>query len=241
MKIRTLIMALAAFSFMLTACGNKQANQEQNTENPTETVAEEEPTFTADDVNQIGAIISVWEEMPITVAAVDGMSDIKCVAKAFCSEFSNYEPNKVICDYINNPESETENFMVESKEENGYIACKGMFQYNEDTYCRIWERENGHKLVGFWLIENSENGDETTLLAFYDIDPETNIMTPEPELTKKIEEAMAQYDSYAFNMPEEGEDAGVMGYKATEEDGFETAYYILHWNGGEFIMEKEAE
>ena len=29
MKIRTLVMAMAAFSFMLTACGNNQAKQEQ--------------------------------------------------------------------------------------------------------------------------------------------------------------------------------------------------------------------
>ena len=97
MKIRTLLMALAAFSFMLTACENK-ANKEQNTADQTETIAEEEPTFTADDVNQIGVIHSVWDVMPIPVAAVEGMSDIKRVANAFCNEFSNYEPNKVICD-----------------------------------------------------------------------------------------------------------------------------------------------
>ena len=245
MKIGTLVMALAAFSFMLTACGNQQANKKQNTENQTETVVEEQtketPTFTADDVNQIGAIISVWEEMPIPVAAVEGMSDIKRVANAFCSAFSNYEPNKVICDYINNPDTESEYFMVENMEENGSIVCKAMSQFSKDMSCHIWDRKNGHKLVVFWLLETHEGDEETNLLAFYDFDPATNTMTPEPKLVNKIVESMNQYDSYGFDLPEDGQDAGLVGYKILEEDDYETTYYILRWNGNDFNLEKSEE
>ena len=242
MKIRTLVMALAAFSFMLTACENK-ANKEQNTENQTEMVAEEQtedaPSFTADDVNQIGVIHGVWDVMPISVATVDGLSDIKRVANAFCYEYSNYEPNKVLCDYLKDPDYNNEYFEVESLEENGYIACKGMTEYSNDVCCHIWDRKNGHKLVAFWLEEAHENGDDASLLAFYDFDPATNTMTPEPELAKKIVESMAQYDAYSVRLPRVGLDAGLIGHKINiEEDNCDNTYYMLRWNGNDFNQEQ---
>ena len=82
MKIRTLVMALAAFSFMLTACENKQANQEQKTENQTETVVEEQTdAFEMDD--PIGIVRSVWELAPIPVVPAEGMADIERFALSF--------------------------------------------------------------------------------------------------------------------------------------------------------------
>ena len=236
MKIRTLVMALAAFSFMLTACGNQQANNNQDTEDQIETAVEEQ----ADEfVNQIPVISGVWELAPIPVAAVEGMSDIKRVANAFCYEYSIYEPNKVLCDYLKDPDYNNEYFMLESMEENGYIACKGMTEYSNDVCCHIWDRDNGHKLVAFWLEEANENGDDTCLLAFYDFDPATNTMTPEPELAKKIVEPMAQYDAFSVRLPQEGVDAGLIGHNIDiEEDNYDNTYYMLRWNGNDFNQEQ---
>ena len=82
MKIRTLVMALAAFSFMLTACENKQANQEQKAENQTETVVEEQPEEAYMD-DPIGIVRSVWELAPIPVIPAEGMADIERFALTF--------------------------------------------------------------------------------------------------------------------------------------------------------------
>ena len=241
MKIRTLLMALAAFSFMLTACENK-ANKEQNTENQTETVAEEDdetlPTFTADDVNHIGAIHSAWEEVPFQVPVVEGMSDLKRVANTFCFEYGNYDPNTVLHNALEDPNYNDEDYAIESQEENGYLACKGRFQYSKDVCCRMWDRENGHKLVAFWLEEAHEDGEENCLLAFYDFDPATNTMTPEPALSNKVDEAMAQYDGYTVRL----QDQEIIGHKINvEEDNCENTVYLIRWNGNDFSLEKTEE
>lgn len=249
MKIRTLVMALAAFSFMLTACENKPAQQEQKTDNPTEAVAEgqtetvaEEETeaphpFTVDDVNQIGVIISVWDVMPIPVLALEGKTDIERFAASFCNEYSNYYPNQVLYNYLKDPNYKEENYELEK---DGYIACKGMFQFSSDVCCHVWDRQNGHKLVAFWLEEAHENGETTYLLALYDFDPATNTLNPEPELTKKVVEPMSQYDAYTVRLDREDKEVCLIGYNINiEEDNAESTCYMLRWNGNDFSIEKE--
>ena len=252
MKIRTLVMALAAFSFMLTACENK-ANKEQNAENQTEMVAEEQteeaPSFTADDVNQIGVIYGVWDVMPIPVLALDGKTDIERFAASFCNEYSNYEPNLVLYDYLNDEKEFKKDleyfgygYNVDNQKDNGYILCRAETQFSKDTDCYCWKRDNGHSLVAFWLEEGKEGDDNTSLLAFYDIDPATNTMTPEPALSEKVAEAMAQYDAYSVRLPQEGKDVGLIGHKINiEEDNCDNTYYMLRWNGNDFTQEQVTE
>jgi hypothetical protein len=244
MKIRTLVMALAAFSFMLTACENK-ANKQETPETPAETVVEEqteEPTFTADDVNQIGVIRSVWEVNPIPGAAVNGKTDIERFASVFCNEYSNYEPNLVLLNYLKDPKGfNDENYRVDNQKSNGYIKCMGMFQVSHDVTCCYWNRNNGHKLVAFWM-EKGHESDPTlgdNLLVFYDYDPATDKMDPEPKLSEAIATAMAQYDDYTVVLPDKGKDIELVGHMIDyENDSAENTYYIYRWNGNDFKLEK---
>lgn len=244
MKIKTLVMALAAFSFMLTACENK-ANKEQNTENQTETVAEELPEEAFVD-DPIGIVRSVWELAPIPVAPAEGMADIERFALSFCNEYSNYVPNKVLYDYLKDQAKFKEDlekigfgFNVDNQKEEGYILCRAETQFSQDTDCRCWKRDNGHILVAFWMEEASESGDDDELLVFYDYDPATNTMTPELELGKKVAEAMAQYDGgYTVRL----QDQEIIGHKINvEEDNCENIVYSLRWNGNDFSLEKTEE
>ena len=116
-------------------------------------------------MNQIGVIISAWEVMPIPVLALDGKTDMERFAASFCNEFSNYYPNHVLYNYLKDPNYKEENYDLESMNEKGYIACKGMFQFSNDVCCHVWDRQNGHKLVAFWLEEAHENNEATYLLA----------------------------------------------------------------------------
>ncbi len=243
MKIRTLVMALAAFSFMLTACGNQQANDEQKNNDQTETIDDETPPpFTADDVNQIGVIHSVWEVNPIPGAAVNGKTDIERFAFVFCNEYSNYEPNYVLLEYLNDPKGfNEENYSVDVQKSNGYIKCMGMFQVSHDVTGCYWNRSNGHKLVAFWMEKGHESdpslGDH--LLVFYDYDPATDKMNPEPALSEAVDNAMAQYDDYSVVLPDKGKDIELVGYMIDyENDSAENTYYIYRWNGNDFKLEK---
>ena len=244
MKIRTLLMALAAFSFMLTACENKQAKQEQNNENQTETVVEEQTDeFNVDD--QIGIISSVWEISPIPVVAADGMADIERFALTFCNEYSTYVPNKVLYDYLKDQAKFKEDlekigygFYVDNQKEEGYILCRAETQFSKDTDCYCWKRDNGHSLVAFWMEEGNESGDDMNLLAFYDYDPATNTMTPEPSMSNKVNEVMAQYDGYTVRLQEQE----IIGHKINiEEDSCENTVYLIRWNGNDFSLEKTEE
>ena len=244
MKIRTLVMALAAFSFMLTACENKPANQEQNTENQAETVVEEQ-TDELDMDDQIGIVRSVWEMAPIPVVAAEGMADIERFALTFCNEYSTYVPNKVLYDYLKDENKFNEDlekigfgFNVDNQKDEGYILCRAETQFSKDTDCYCWKRDNGHSLVAFWMEEGFESGDSDGLLVFYDYDPATNTMTPEPELGKKVDEAMAQYDGYTVRLQEQD----IIGHKINiEEDNYENTRYLIQWNGNDFILEMTEE
>jgi hypothetical protein len=245
MKIRTLVMALAAFSFMLTACENKQANQEQKAENQTETVVEEQPEEAYMD-DPIGIVRSVWELAPIPVIPAEGMADIERFALTFCNEYSTYEPNKVLYDYLKDQAKFKEDlerigygFNVDNQKEEGYILCRAETQFSNDTDCRCWKRDNGHTLVAFWMEEAHESGDGDELLVFYDYDPATNTMTPELGLVKKVAEAMAQYDGgYTVRLQEQE----IIGHKINvEEDNCENTVYSIRWNGNDFSLEKTEE
>lgn len=244
MKIRTLVMALAAFSFMLTACENKHANQEQKTDNQAEMVVEEQPEEAYLD-DPIGIVRSVWELAPIPVVPAEGMADIERFALSFCNEYSNYVPNKVLYDYLKDQAKFKEDlekigfgFNVDNQKEEGYILCRAETQFSQDTDCRCWKRDNGHTLVAFWSEEAHEDGVDNCLLAFYDFDPATNTMTPELGLGKKVAEAMAQYDGYTVRL----DDQEIIGHKINlEEDNCENTVYSLRWNGNDFSLEKTEE
>ena len=250
MKIRTLVMALAAFSFMLTGCGNNQAKQEQNDDNNKQEVVEQQTQEESQEeeeffVGEIGNILGVWEKKPLSGAAVNGKTDIERFAYVFCKEYSNFEPNQVFLDYLKDPKGfNNENYSVDDHKNNGYIKSMGRFEVACEMSGCYWNRDNGHKLVAFWM----EKGDEIdptfaeSLLVFYDYDPATDKMTPEPALTNSVNLAMVQFDNYSVVLPDKGKDIEIVGHKIDyENDSAENTYFLYRWNGNNFNLERSKE
>lgn len=250
MKTKTILVAMAALSFMLTACGDKKANQVLVAENTTETKVEE--TTDEEDLDdssalktgELAVIRSVWEISPIPKVASGEKVDIERFAFAFANEYTNYEPNKALVDYLRDPAKyDNIDFQIESDKKNGFIKCMGMFQVGWDTSGCYWKRKNGHSLVAFWMEQGHESNPDLAdnLLVFYDYDPSTDVMTPEVTLAKKLSEAMADYDEYSIILPQEGKDIELIGYDIDyDDDSAESTYYIGRWNGNDFNIEKEA-
>ena len=258
MKRLTFFMALAAILFVLAACGDKQAKQSETADTPTaaaaaEKNASEEAADATDDDNlpdsfkKIPAIMAKWASKPLKNVLPDGTFDIERFASAFCNEYSEYEPNQAICEYLADPkayEKKDTYFNIRNMKKNGYIACLAMLQCAWNTECCYWKRKNGHALVAFWLEQGHESETELEqgLLAFYDFNPDTNTMTPEPALSKMVTDAMAKYDSFSISLPSEGKDIELTGLMVNEEEDYcDTTPYLLRWNGNDFRLEEVKE
>ena len=248
MKTKSFIMAMAAFLFLLTACGEKKAEQTQNEENQTNAEVEGKVVADADaeededegfslSIGNIEAISKVWESKSIKGVAADGKVDIGRIALAFCKEYPKYEPNKAVVNYFENQKKDDEHFQIECDTKNGYIKSMGMFQVTWDMTGCFWKRKNGHSLVAFWMEHGHENNPDLgeDLLVFYDYDPSTDTMTPEPALSKKVEKKMAKFNEYSVALPSEGKDITLFGYTVNyEEDCAESTEFTLRWNGTDF-------
>ncbi|MBR5687204.1 MAG: hypothetical protein IKX36_04515 [Prevotella sp.] len=264
MKRKTFLVALAALPFLLAACGDKPANQSQSADNQEKAAVEEKSETSkakkadadknvADDdpdallIGQIDAIRSVWASKPLKGVAAGKTIDIERFAYAFCKEYPNFDANKAIYDYIVSPATYKEKnsyFRVESQKKYGYLSCRAELQVSWDTYCCYWKRNNGHCLVAFWMEQGHESEPHATdgLLVFYDYNPATDTMTPETSLAKKVEEAMSPFDEFSVNLPAQGKDIELTGYKIDiENDSAEGTDYLLRWNGYDFKMEKVKE
>lgn len=253
-----MMVALATLSFMLVACGNKQANQVQSDEDQANGAVEEqveevmvrEGEIEDDGVLpedcKIPAIRDTWASKKLTGVAVNGKTDIGLFTLAFGKAYSDYEPNKCLIEYLNDPtkyDIEKADYEIVDKKNNGYLSCYMKRDLDWSTVGCYWNRNNGHKLVGLWLAEDHLSFEKVEqLLVFYDYDPGTDTMTPEPDLCKKVLEKISQYDSYYLTLPAEGKDiAATCYYLETKHDHAEQAYYMLRWNGYDFRLEKVNE
>lgn len=243
MKIRTLVVAMAAFSFMLAACGNNQAKQEQqgqkeqNDDKNKQEVVEEQ--IQKEDLHSpaLDEIRSVWKKKPLSGVAVDGKTDIVRFASVFCNAFPNFSANQAFLDYLKDPDAEYDKFRnVDIQKQNGYIFCNCRAVVGCDLMTCYWNCDNGHKLVAFDMVEEEDEPEiYDQLLLFYDYDPDTDQMNPAPALVETIEKAMAKYDFYEVGLPDEGKDIHITG-----EDRVNGEYhnYIYRWNGNGFDLEK---
>ncbi len=251
MNRKTLFVALAAIPFMLGACGDK-ANQTQNAEKQQETTVTDKTKESKadkkkasksvekdDDQTEISGIRREWASHPIENVVRGKGINIERFALAFCSEFANHKPNEVLRDYIESNKKNSE-FEIQDHRKTGFMSCLFMAQYDWNTVCCFWNRNNGHKLVAFWLIEAHESDPiDEHLLTFYDYNPTTDIMTPDAALSKKVDEAMNKFDTYTVKLPDQGKDIELVGHKIDfENDSAENTYYLLRWNGYDFKMEK---
>ena len=253
MKIRTLVMALAAFSLMLTACGNNQAKQEQqqeqqeqqeqiddsNNQEVVEDLSQEEEDSHSPAMNEIR---SVWKTNPLSGVAVDGKTDIERFANVFCNEYPKFDANRDLAKYLKDPDGFGGDtyYNVDIQKQNGYIHWNGCAVVGCDLTTCYWNCDNGHKLVAFWMAEDEDEPYVyDRLLLFYDYDPATDKMNPAPALVEPIENLVGLGDQLSVSLPDEGKDINISIYHNLGDISFSN--YLYRWNGNGFDLEKTEE
>lgn len=255
MRKLSLAIILACSMLMLTSCGGKQ-NNAKPAENQEEAVINEKTDGTeaqtgetaepaeADDQSHgfVPSIRKAWASKPLTGVAAGKTASIEHFAAAFCKQYPDYKPNKMLGEYLKAPAkfNEAKNSTeIADERKNGYLSSYIMADLDWGVECCYWKRANGHKLVAFRLTENQmEWDDEERLLAFYDYDPATDTMTPEPALSEKVDETGRQHDFYFVNLPIEGKDIKMICHNTeSKHDYASEVHYLFRWNGNDFQPE----
>lgn len=247
MKRILVITLILLLPFLMAACGSKKNDIAKVTaEEAVEAGIDAEDTDEDQYSNEVIPIIKVWRNQPIRVEAADGKPGIKQFASAFCKTYPDFSPGQYLLEYLKDParyEQEKRSFCwVRDESSLGFISSQILVQVVWELDCCYWKRDNGHILFAAHLAQGSEAWDselEDDLITFYDYDPATGIMTPEPELSEKVEELGNNYDTYIVNFPVEGKDISMHVYNfEDEQDGeFEVTddiEYKLIWNGHTF-------
>lgn len=261
MKSKYLAIMLMAAGLMVAACNNSQKNngtpaENNNTENVANLVDEndlDEEDFTPP-VRTIESIREVWADQTIKVDAGTATPGIKEFTFAFCNMYPQCATNEALRQYLSSPDAANVNeyeVALKSNDEDfvfnyhincappkGYIRCMAETQTDRFTYGCFWNRNNGHKLFAAFIEECWETASwDQCLVMFYDYDPATGIMTPEPALTSMIEQRMKHYNSYSVSLPEDGKDITVLGFLYDEDDesgDFDLVELKMKWDGMTF-------
>lgn len=196
------------------------------------------PSSNPFDTNSIPSIREAWTGKSIKVSRGENAPGIKEFTRAFCITYPQFDPNTAVKNYLDNPKGSTHPDVVnlELDTKNGYInymACPTeCCNYLSTCY---WKRSNDHRLFAAFMQAEFENRQPHVLVVFYDYDPATDTMTPEPSITNMIEQRMAKYGSYAVQLPQEGKDITLIGYIIDEENDSATSEeQQLKWNGMNF-------
>jgi len=230
----------AAAGLMMSACNNtpkddgKQPVEDVNTKK-----VEVEKKAPAEDQSGIVSIRKAWVNNPIDAEPGDITPGIETFAYAFCDKYSQCETNKALANYFVDPnEVNKEMYEIVSDPKNGYVHSMMKVQTTPVTDACFWNRNNEHQLFAAYMENTTETGETTNLVVFYDYDPMTQIMTPEPALTNMIEERMTKYSSYQVVLPQNGKDIQVVGFIEDEaNDSADRLELKLKWNGMTFDWE----
>jgi len=227
----------AAAGLMMSACNNTPKSNEKPVDNgKTEQVEKKE---NVQNPTGIVSIRKAWTNNPIDAEPGDITPGIETFALAFCEKYSECETNKALADYLVDPEEvNKEMYEIVSDPKNGYVHSMMKVQTTPFTDACYWNRENEHQLFAAYMENTFETGESENLVVFYDYDPMTQIMTPEPALTNMIEERMKKYSSYQVVLPQEGKDITVVGYiDDVENNSSDMLELKLKWNGMTFDWE----
>ena len=251
MRNKLFFLALLQVSLLMVSCGEKKQ------EAPAPDAATEEVTPNKDDASQTDAemteeseaaidskidnIRKVWKSQSFEVEPGDITPGIHEFALAFCKQYPDYEPNECLSSYLISPseyKEEKTGYHINDNKAKGFISASSMAQYTTASNFCYWKRKDDHRLFAAWLLEEFENGGDHALIAFYDYDVANDLMKPEPKLTQMVEDAMKGFDSYAVNLPIDGKNIELIGYKFTEEDSAEPTSYQMIWDGQTFQLKK---
>ena len=249
MKRKFFAMAMVGVGMLMSACGTNQKNDTAAAENNSTTSETMEVQAEAEEddyeapVRGIDAIRKEWAGKTLKVEASKGALGIKDFTLAFCKAFPQCGTNKALGEFLASPNANQNEFTIEKGDgyqiecnpRNGYIRNMAMTQTDRFTYACYWNRKNGHKLFAAFMEECWESVDwDQCLVVFYDYDPSTGNMKPEPALTKMIEERVKDYMCYYLRLPEEGKDIEVIGVESMEEEASADEMFTLIWNGQTF-------
>ena len=246
LKLTTVVVATALCAM---SCGKKAENDSKAAEKA-ETVEKAENAAAVDEgaateatggeVSEIINIKNLWQEKTIAVEPAAAATGIRQFALAFCGQFPEYEPNRFLREYLQDPKGydrEATGYFVEVNDRNGFAFCRFMAEYSTDVDCCYWKCDNGHCLVAFWLVEEHENDVATGKAAlFYDYDPATGKMSPRPEWTVMIENAVKAADDYNITLPEEGKDIIITKFTDSGDDSYDSTSQTMKWNGQGFTL-----
>lgn len=249
MKNTILAIVFLAAGLMMAACGDNQKNNGKAVDNNTaESVAtaalsEEvapEPEEEIDELDAIKVIRNEWMDKPINVEGDKMTAGIEQFTLAFCKMYPDFVVNKMLRDYLIAPQDyKNELYGIDNQSDNGFVRCMMMVETPHETDACYWNRKNGHKLFAAYMQAGYENGDSEDLVVFYDYDPATGVMTPEPELTDKLEKHGKDYDYYEVRLPQEGKD--IILYVCTENkemENFDCDEQQVKWDGMTFNFKK---
>ena len=245
MKKTILAIMFLAVGLMMAACGDNPKNNGKTVDNattelvataaPSEEVAPE-PEEEIDELDAISAIRNEWRDKLINVEGDKAAASIEQLTLAFCKMYPDFVVNKMLGDYLIAPqEYENELYSIDNQSNNGFIRCMMRVETPHETDACYWNRKNGHKLFAAYMQAGYENGDGEDLVVFYDYDPATGVMTPEPELTDKLEKQGKGYDYYEVRLPQEGKD--IILYVCTENkelENYDCDEQQVKWDGMTF-------
>ncbi|MBR1667247.1 MAG: hypothetical protein IJ693_03090 [Bacteroidaceae bacterium] len=268
MNSKILSIALLAAGMMMSACGGSQKNDDTVAGNDSTTNFATDTQAEADVADEeeyeiarrgIDTIREVWKSKPIKVNLSNTIPDVLQYAKAFCKTYPQCETNRALKEFLASPENAqkeegrielpsndgeyTLNYHIDNKPRNGYISCEMAVETFRQTDVCYWNRKDGHKLIAVFIDECWESASwDQCLAVFYDYDPATDTMTPEPALTDMIEQRMKSYKCYDVKLPKEGKDIEVKGFNGGVNDEDEEPLIIdelkLKWNGQTFDWSK---
>ena len=213
---------------------------------------------------EINEIKNEWRTRVIKVFTDNKSPEIHQYVQSFIASYP-YTPNDLlnnyIIDYKNNNLLTPESFLKKGSSEgeyqtdhpsqaysykiidhpkSGYMSISANVQYDHRfEYC-YWKRNNGHRLFAAYMNGEYENPSmNERLLAFYDYNPATQKMTPEPELTDMVEEKVKGFSSWVMRLPDKGKDIEVYVYQENDDDSEDEIEleFDMEWNGQSFTIE----
>lgn len=233
----------------MTVAPNDEEAEEQNVEEPQDTITGKTVNYATINLKEyeggaIAAIRKNWRYR--TVELLPGnytTPGIEQFAFALCmeSEQITFPPNHAIQHYLVGPENlDKDYFSLTCQPKSGYLRCDALIQFDLYTEECYWKRANGHCLIGEFMAEEYEIPSKNDqIVLFYDYDPATKTLTPEPNIADMIEQKMLPFDKYRAHMPEKGKDISISAYNVYyEEDTVEETEFLLKWDGNAFKWAK---
>ena len=186
--------------------------------------------------------VTNWTKTPLQVTVTDPKAIVRDFARAVCSQFIDYPPNKKMIAYLDNPAGYNYNkdgYLIDDAPANGFIKCDMAWQCDYNTEVCYWRRPNKHLLVGVLMQIGSEGEGVQThhALLFYDYNPKTRVMTPDPDIVEDIEQTIAFHSGTPnLKLPNEGKDivALCVEWIGSDTEDFRFDRVVLKWKNNTF-------